>query len=644
MTIRHGLKISKFTHIAVAGVLGLVVSPVWGQHAAPLDNNLQVGSGGRNPTVDPNINAGQAIITGNVGGLGYFRDNVGYGDAGAFRDSTGSDAQFRFEARSVPTNVNLSTGSGVQSMPVRVYRTFDSTPNNSSGGYGVDLRAGYGQSYTGSSLDVRATGSSGYSSLNAAAISSNDYGTGASLDATSLVTTSDGRLLNVSASPLLGVRVTANASDQRNLLAGQRRVGNDLETEAALAAEAAEAAEARRSELVLSGLAVDASLNREAVTVNGTDMNETVLPVFASSGAVMPTIELGERIRDQLEKSAVDPNASTDATEGETETETEAQANANQLNMERLSARIFMPLKSRQYRAGEDAYLDFLARLDPTHSRDDENPGLDTESQPGGEAPEELESPDDQTFADAERLRLDALVAAFMRGEPDDFVEGRENREDNDAGENAEDADDEATAKAPMSESEIIANLRAMESRGLRGDLDELLNLLDYDMPRMSSLAGDSETRLNKTLREAEILMASERFYDAESRYRAALSISPNHPLAQAGLVHAQMGAGMVRSAAFSLRKLFEEHPELIATKYDAKLLPAHSRLKSIRRDLEAAAKGGLWVEPALMLAYLGYQTENPRLTEYGLNLAQVRAPKDPLVVVLRRIWLEGKK
>ncbi|MFA7238318.1 MAG: hypothetical protein WC058_15770, partial [Phycisphaeraceae bacterium] len=63
-----------------------------------LDNNLQQGSGGRNSPQLQNT-AGRyadALVTGNVAGLGAFHGNVGYGSDYSFRGTLGSDASYNF--------------------------------------------------------------------------------------------------------------------------------------------------------------------------------------------------------------------------------------------------------------------------------------------------------------------------------------------------------------------------------------------------------------------------------------------------------------------------------------------------------------------------------------------------------------------
>ena len=100
----------------------------------------------------------------------------------------------------------------------------------------------------------------------------------------------------------------------------------------------------------------------------------------------------------------------------------------------------------------------------------------------------------------------------------------------------------------------------------------------------------------------------------------------------------------MIRSAAHSLRILYEKHPELIATRYGENLLPKASRLKWVQGELQNMINNPTsTADPGLMMAYLGYQVDSRQLIRYGLAVAEGRSPKDPLLPLLRRIWLDEK-
>src|SRR5690554_6057717 len=92
------------TVLTAAAVTGLMTGVAHGQNALgdgrALDNNLQQGSGGINQGVSPlggRIDPNR-VITGNVTGSTFFRDNVGYRAPGDFTDVSSDDELFRFRA------------------------------------------------------------------------------------------------------------------------------------------------------------------------------------------------------------------------------------------------------------------------------------------------------------------------------------------------------------------------------------------------------------------------------------------------------------------------------------------------------------------------------------------------------------------
>ena len=168
------------------------------------------------------------------------------------------------------------------------------------------------------------------------------------------------------------------------------------------------------------------------------------------------------------------------------------------------------------------------------------------------------------------------------------------------------------------------------------------IDQLNYDLPRIKTLASDKKTRIDEMTREAEAALANGKYLTAENRYRQILLDTNNDPLPQAGLIHAQLGAGMFHSAGNNLRALFQQHPELIAARYDAKLLPPQERLEWIQQELQSVISQGEGGKDApLLLAYLGYQADSRQLVRYGLALAQSKSPRDPLLLVVREIWLD---
>ena len=174
------------------------------------------------------------------------------------------------------------------------------------------------------------------------------------------------------------------------------------------------------------------------------------------------------------------------------------------------------------------------------------------------------------------------------------------------------------------------------------GEVKDVVEKLNYDLPRLETLASNKRTRVAELTREAEAALANGKYLTAETRYRQLMREAKGDPLPIAGLVHAQLGAGMFRSAGVNLRNLFAKHPELIATRYDAKLLPPKDRLQWIQQELQTVISQGEGGKDApLLLAYLGYQADSRQVVRFGLALAQSKSPRDPLLLVVREIWLD---
>lgn len=142
-------------------------------------------------------------------------------------------------------------------------------------------------------------------------------------------------------------------------------------------------------------------------------------------------------------------------------------------------------------------------------------------------------------------------------------------------------------------------------------------------------------------------------YFDAEERFSRALTIRPADPTAMAGRLHAQIGAGMIASAAINIRSIFIIRPELAGVRYAPSMLPAIDRLQSLadllsrRIDDERKAKDGLQPTPetALLLAYLGFHLDDPAMVRKGLDrldeIPDLDGLQRRLAKVLRAVWLD---
>ncbi len=519
-----------------------------------LDANLQQGSGGVNPQGQtPNFNARNDVITGNVPGLGYFHDDVGYRATGEFGGRLGSDDLFRFRARSLSSSPSSVPGGGytlgVAPGQVSVYRS-----QWAGGARNIRRPAFAGSGYVSSGLDVRAPGS-------AADVLTSPEGppTTSGWDVRSYeqrigtINQPEGRILEVKASPLLGLR--------------------RLETDSALDDQASPSDD-------------DAA--------DGSRPGPTVQRV--------PVVQWGQLIeqvvlnRQQTDRSAAD----------------------NDRLVQQIEKDLFDPLDTPGSEADQSPYFQILTQIKRQTPAADQNA-----KQPSGQdkRASQGEPPMPAWMTGPSGDQLDQADAAWRRARQRSRSAdaGRQSR----SGQPSQEADAQNRLSEPM---------------------QRLWSKLDYDLPPVATLAGKKDTTVNQLIQQAQEEIRMGRFIDAEDRFRHVLRLQPNDPLAQVGLVHAQIGAGMMRSSALGLRWLFEHHPELIAARYEVTLLPAAQRLKWVYGELMKAIERGDHSDAVILLAYLGYQNGSPRHVKFALDLAGANHPDDPLIAVLRKIWLEQPK
>jgi len=158
----------------------------------------------------------------------------------------------------------------------------------------------------------------------------------------------------------------------------------------------------------------------------------------------------------------------------------------------------------------------------------------------------------------------------------------------------------------------------------------------------MERLAPEGESRLAELLRRAEGALEKGQYFLAEQYFVRALRYQPNNPMAMAGIVNAEIGAGVQASAAMSLRRLFLRHPQMIDVRFRGGILPTKARLDSVvatirnRFEEERGAANS-----AMLLAYIGHQLDDRAMIREGIELMEESNPDDPMIPLLRAIWLE---
>ncbi len=301
--------------------------------------------------------------------------------------------------------------------------------------------------------------------------------------------------------------------------------------------------------------------------------------------------------------------------------------------LERIRTAMLGRMGEFQAQPGDDVYADLLARIEqrdrilrgerPQRPRHEDRIAARPEDPADQQAREDdpdalippqlrLPEPTEQELAEAERQRIRAARRAL--GLPVD--------------------EPEADPQQPQD--------RRAEERLARAGVPHIVDVIDYDMPAIRSLVGRRNDGFNRAMARGERLLAEGNYFRAEQVYQSVIDQVDDNPLPRVGLIHAQLGAGLVRSGARNLRQLFTEHPELIAARYQAALLPGEDRLEWLQRQLQRMIGENESAEAALILAYLGHQAGSRPLVQYGLDRAGQFTPDDPLLPLLRRLWLES--
>ena len=205
--------------VIAAALMGLAPGRTYGQQALgdgrALDKNLRLGSGGINVAQPQRDYQGRNdVITGNVSGLGYFHGGVPYLAPGEFHGTLGSNRLFRFHATSLPVSVQRAGG---QVGPVRAQRAMTALTAG-------DLRNAAPGTNMRRPRDAAAIGNrwSGYSDMESAdPANPGGFSVG-------FVAKTDGGLLELNASPLLGVRAFERGANLRPRTIGRPLLAGEV--------------------------------------------------------------------------------------------------------------------------------------------------------------------------------------------------------------------------------------------------------------------------------------------------------------------------------------------------------------------------------------------------------------------------------
>lgn len=179
--------------------------------------------------------------------------------------------------------------------------------------------------------------------------------------------------------------------------------------------------------------------------------------------------------------------------------------------------------------------------------------------------------------------------------------------------------------------------------------IQDITGLMLEDRPRVERLTNaplDLDL-YSLHMKRGEEALGEQRWFDAEERFTHAIRQREGDAFAAVGRVHAQLGAGMIRSGGTNLRNLLIAYPELIAVEYSSELLPRPDAQKLIKAQLRDRIDRGTTVarEAGLLLAYIGYQSNDRGSIEFGLDTidrlnAERGIMQDTFVDLLRSVWL----
>lgn len=171
------------------------------------------------------------------------------------------------------------------------------------------------------------------------------------------------------------------------------------------------------------------------------------------------------------------------------------------------------------------------------------------------------------------------------------------------------------------------------------------LRAIDADQPIRELVDRDATDPYSTQIRRGSELISRGSYFDAEERFTRALSARPDDPTASLGRIHAQLGAGMYRSASLNLRSVLSDRPELALMRFDAALLPDPARMEEVRATLRrnlTSTDPDLRRESGLLLAYLGRQTGSRTDVRDGLSAFGAGVTRGDQVMgdLLRGLWL----
>jgi tetratricopeptide (TPR) repeat protein len=164
----------------------------------------------------------------------------------------------------------------------------------------------------------------------------------------------------------------------------------------------------------------------------------------------------------------------------------------------------------------------------------------------------------------------------------------------------------------------------------------------ESDKPvQLHTFSGDASPASRQLLSKAEDLMKQGKFTSALEEYDLVEQQFPSNPYIQLGRANAELGASYYGLAEAHLRQAFMSDQALLSAQLDLRSLLGADKLQYLVKDLKQIAQADPnESRPVFLLAYICYNTNNPRGAAAYLDLAEKREGKpDPFFKLLRQHW-----
>lgn len=590
--------------IALATLCGLALAaPATAQRA--LDHNLQVGSGGVNsarPDFAAEVRFRNAIVTGNAPAGFSFRGDVGYRAPGELQVPLAGDSTFTFRRDAAYSGLG---GQGIRGTDALQYQFAMTTGNAPPQGMGVNpefLRAG-ARSTSGAINTQQPSGQFTPRGPSASQLNVIDEGGDRGLSLVAMRSPSSFDANRGLQPALLGIVSTGRDQQPQGMTASPLRgiayepwppardtqaepgEGEGTSRNPASPTQKPETRPGQKPETR------PASPDAAPDTGINTAAPSTESDLRLNTAIRSPYDELIDRLRkDAAEGTKAVPN-------GVPTTRTEAATGKADKN-------------------AKEAIPDWQRRLDELRkdltARPGAAPGDNRLRTPGAQAePGDQNEPGDKSNPDS-------------KGDKGDKKKGEAKGDKNKSGDKKTDS-----------------------RRGINSDTVDMIRRAGADVAVLAPPGFDAYATQMQAGQEH---LAAGRFFDAEERFSAALSAKNGDPMAAVGRVHAELGAGMFMSAAINLKALFTAHPEVVGIHYAPELLPSKERQARVMQRLQdLASDPERGREPAMLMAYLAYQSGDKAATVRALDLmgnpGERGAPAEGddlsrLQTLLRGVWL----